>query len=77
MNCFTKTKSGSGASLREHMKQISQGKQRETENSTREVQIMTNAMLFTQVHPRKQMECFADVRQGNDCQATRAGELYQ
>jgi len=74
MNCLQKIKSASCASLRKRMKQISQGKQRETESSTREVQIMTDAMLFAPMHPRKQIKCFADMCQGNDCQATCADD---
>jgi hypothetical protein len=42
------------------MKQISYGKQRETKNSTPQIEVVTDAMLRTPMHPRKQMECFAD-----------------
>jgi len=44
-----------------HMKQISYGKQRETKNSTPEIEVMTNAMLQSPIHPRKQVECFGDM----------------
>jgi hypothetical protein len=46
------------------MKQISYGKQRETKNSTPEIEIMTNALLEPPMHPRKQMKCFADMSKG-------------
>jgi hypothetical protein len=43
------------------MKQISDGKQCETKNSTPEIEIMTNPLLEPPMHPRKQIKCFADV----------------
>jgi hypothetical protein len=43
------------------MKQISDRKQRETKNSTSEIEVMTNTMLGAPIHPRKQMKCFADM----------------
>ena len=43
------------------MKQISYGKQCETKNSTPEIEIMTNALLEPPMHPRKQMQSFADM----------------
>ncbi len=55
------------------MKQISYGKQRETKNSTPEIQVMTKAMLEPPMHPRKQVECFADVSK-NDHHQTSCAE---
>jgi len=43
------------------MKQISYGKQRETKNSTPEIEVMTNAMLGAPMHPGKQVKCFANM----------------
>jgi hypothetical protein len=37
------------------MQQISYGKQRETKDSTPEIEIMTNAMLQPPMHPGKQV----------------------
>ena len=47
-----------GVSLCERVKQIPHGKQRETKRSTPEIEIMTNAMLESPMHPRKQVKCF-------------------
>jgi len=41
--------------------EISYGKQGETNNSTPEIEIMTNALLEPPMHPRKQIKCFADM----------------
>jgi len=43
------------------MQQISRGKQRETENSAPEVEVVTNAILKPPIHPRKQAESFGDM----------------
>ncbi len=43
------------------MKQISQGKQRETKNGTPEVEVMTNATLISPMHPRKEVKGFTDM----------------
>ena len=51
----------SALSLGKCMKQISYGKQRETKNSTPEIEVMTNAMLEPPMHPRKQLERFGDM----------------
>jgi len=40
------------------MTQISYGKQREAENRTPEIEIMTNAILGPPMHPRKQVKGF-------------------
>ena len=55
------------------MKQISYGKQRETKNSTPQIEVVTDAMLRTPMHPRKQMECFADMSK-NDHRQTSCAE---
>jgi hypothetical protein len=47
------------------MKQISYRKQRETKNSTPEIEVMTNAMLEPPMHPRKQVKRFADMSKDN------------
>jgi len=39
-----------------HMKQISYGKQRETKNSTPEIEVMTNAAWATPIHRREQVK---------------------
>jgi len=55
------------------MKQISYGKQRETKNSTPEIQVMTKAMLEPPMHPRKKVKCFRDVSK-NDHDQTSCAE---
>ena len=47
------------------MYKISYGKERETKNSTPEIEVMTNAMLTAPVHPRKEMKCFAEMCKDN------------
>src|SRR5229473_1746761 len=59
-----------GVLLCKHMKQISYGKQRETKHSTREIQVMTNAMLKPPLHPREQVECFGDMSKNDHHQTS-------
>jgi len=59
------------------MKQISYGKQRETKNSTPEIQVMTKAMLEPPMHPRKQVECFADESKYDHHQTSCSEYLYE
>jgi hypothetical protein len=54
------------------VKQISQGKQRETKNGAREVEVVTNAMLIAPMHPRKQMKGFTDVGEDDHSQTSCA-----
>ena len=57
--------------------QIPDGKQREPENCTSQVEIVTRAPFEPPVHPRKQLKRFRDVRKGDDHKARprrRAGE---
>jgi hypothetical protein len=62
-----------GMSLCKRMKQISLGKQRHTKNSTPEIEVMSNAMLPSPMHPRKQAECFAGMSK-DDHHETRCAE---
>jgi hypothetical protein len=57
------------------MKQISYGEQRETKDSTAEIEIMANAMFATPMYPGKQLQCFADVSEDDYHQARRADQL--
>ena len=43
------------------MKQISYWKQRETKNSTPEIEVMTNAVWATPIHRREQVKCFGEM----------------
>jgi hypothetical protein len=43
------------------MKQISYRKQCETKNSTPEIEVMTNAVGATPIHPREQVKCFGEM----------------
>jgi hypothetical protein len=52
------------------MKQISYGKKRDTNNGTPEVQIMTNAMLKSPMHPRKQVKCFGNMSKNDQHQTS-------
>jgi len=47
------------------MKQVPNGKQHETKDSTPEVEVMTDAMLRAPLHPRKQMKGFAEMGENN------------
>jgi hypothetical protein len=47
------------------VEQISDGKQRETEDSTPKIEVMTSAMLKPPVHPREQVKRFADVSEND------------
>jgi hypothetical protein len=42
----------------ESLQQIANRKQRQTKNSTRQIEIMTNASFKPPMHPRQQMKCF-------------------
>jgi hypothetical protein len=52
------------------MKQISYGKQRETQNTTPEIEVMTNAMFEPPMHPRKQVKRFAEMTKSDNHQAS-------
>jgi len=47
------------------MTQISHGRQREAENSTPEIEIMTNAILGPPMRPRKQVKGFEHMSKNN------------
>jgi hypothetical protein len=51
---------GRGRQAFASMKQISNGKQRQTENGARQIEVMTDAVLVAPAHPRKQVERFTD-----------------
>jgi len=59
-------------SLGKRMKQISYGKQREAENRTAEIEVMTSAMLEPPMHPRKQVKRFGDVSKNDHHQTSCA-----
>jgi hypothetical protein len=40
---------------------LSHGKQRETKNSTPEIEVMTNAVWATPIHSREQVKCFGEM----------------
>ncbi len=54
------------------MKQVPNKKHRETKNSTPEVEVVTDAMIRSPLHPRKQMECFEDMRKDDHDQTSSA-----
>ena len=54
-----------GAPLSKRIKQVPYGKQREAKHSTPEIKVMANAILEPPMHPRKQVERFADVSKDN------------
>jgi hypothetical protein len=43
------------------MKEIPYGKQRKTNNSAREIEVMTNTMLEPPMHPTKQAKSLTDM----------------
>jgi len=57
------------------MKQISYGKQREPQNGTPEIEVVTNTMLESPMHPRKQVKCFADMTESDNHQTSRTDYL--
>jgi len=57
------------------MKQISYGKQCETEGSTPEIEIMTDTTFEPPTHPRKQTKCFADMSKDDYHQTSCTEEL--
>jgi len=59
-------------SLSQRMKQVPNRKQRETKNSTPEVEVVTDAMTRCPLHPRKQMEFFEDMRKDDHDQTSSA-----
>ena len=54
------------------MKQVPNRKQCQTENSTPEIEVVTDAMPRAPLHPRKQMKCFAEMSKNNHHQTSRA-----
>ncbi len=61
--------------LSERVEQISYGKQREAENGTPQIQVMTDTVLEAPMHPRKQEKCFGDMSKNDHQQAARAEQL--
>ena len=61
-----------GVSFSKRVTQKSYGKQRETKNSTPEIEVMTNAIRETPMHPRKQIQCFGDVGKNDQHQTSCA-----
>src|SRR5437667_9604036 len=59
--------------LGQHMKQVPNRKQRETKNSTSEVEVVTDAMIRYPLQPMKEMECFDDLRKDDHDQTSNAG----
>ena len=56
--------------LGKRMKQVPNRKQRDAEDGTRQIDIVPDAVLFSPVHKRKQVECLEDVRQDDDYQTS-------
>jgi hypothetical protein len=57
------------------VKQISYGKQSETQNTTPEIHVMVNAMLEPQVHLGKQVKCLGKMTNYDYNQTPCADEL--
>ena len=60
---------------RKCVEQKSCGEQRETKSSTPEVEVMTDAMLESPMHPRKKPKCFANMSKNNRNQTSCAQQL--
>jgi hypothetical protein len=54
------------------IEQISYGKQKETKNSTPEIEVMTHAVLEPPMHPRKKLKCFANMTEDHHNQTSCA-----
>jgi len=61
-----------GVPLGQRIKQVPNGKQCQTENSTPEIEVVTDAMFRAPMHPRKQMKCFAEMREDYHYQTSSA-----
>ena len=57
--------------------QISYGKQRETDNNTPEIEVMTRAMLVPPTHPRKQVKCLTHMSNGDHHETSCTQQLEQ
>src|SRR5437016_12826705 len=57
------------------IKQISCRRQRETQNRTPEIQVMTHATLETPVHTWKPVKRFANMTKADNYQTSRADQL--
>jgi hypothetical protein len=57
------------------MKQISYREQRETKNSTPEIDVVTNALFEPPLHPRKKFKSLGDMSKYDDHQTSRAEQL--
>ena len=64
-----------GAAQCQRMEQISNRKQGETQNRTPEIDVMTEAMRETPVHPRKQLKDFRHMGSDDHEQAACADDL--
>ena len=81
-SCFTRAKEHDGANcsgllLHNRVKQIPYWKQRKAENSTPEIEVMSNAMLAPPTHPRKQVKRFADMSKYDHHQTSCAEQLQE
>jgi hypothetical protein len=63
--------------LCKRMKQISYWKECETSDSAPKIEIVTNAMLQSPLHPGKQVQRFADMSENDHHQARRAEQLKE
>jgi hypothetical protein len=54
------------------MKQISYREQRETKNSTPEIEVVANALFEPPMHPRKQLKCLGEMSKYDHHQTSRA-----
>jgi len=52
------------------MEQIAYRKQRDAKKSTQEIEVMTNAVLQSPPHPRKQVKRFGDMSKNDDHQTS-------
>jgi hypothetical protein len=59
------------------MKQISYGKQRETKNSTPEIEVVANAILEPPMHPGKKLECLGHMTKHDNDQTTCTDQLQE
>jgi hypothetical protein len=59
------------------VKEISYGKQSETQKTTPEIEVMANAMFERPMHPGKEVDCFADMTQSDNHETSCAQQLHE
>ena len=59
------------------MKQVPRWEQRETQDRTRKIKVVTDAVLYAPVHARKQIQSLAEVREHDHNEGARPDKLQK